>query len=386
MNHIVHLDIDTFFVSVERILDPKLEGRPVIVGGNPLAGRGVVASCSYEARQFGVHSAQPIRLAHRLCPKAIFLSGNYLHYSKYSQTVSQILKEITPIREQASVDEFYIDLSRTERYRGDAYVWAQEIRKTLNGETHLPISCGFSTNKLISKIATSVKAKHNPERHFKVEPGFERQFLSPLPIRAMPGIGEKMEEELRSFGIDRIGQLAQTEVQTLQRLFGKTGKALSEKSHGIDYSSVVETREQQAHSRQTTFDNTIDVALLFAKLQSLASEVAQDLRRAKKFTSKVSLTLRYSDRTIVSKMMSCAYTNRDMDIYHLAVKLFKKLWTRSVQVQQLSIACSQLLDDLEQQYLFDDAEQECAKVYSVMDLLRAKYSKGIIGFANVQLR
>ncbi len=251
-SQIVHLDLDTFFVSVERILDPKLERRPVIVGGNPF-GRGVVAGCSYEARAFGVHSAQPIRQAYRLCPQAAFLHGSYLYYAEYSRLVTAMLKEFVPLCEKSSVDEFYLDLSHTERLMGDGYRWAQEIRKTVNGETHLPLSFGLATNKLIAKVATSEVAKNNADRHFKVPEGQERAFLAPFPVRALPGIGEKIEEKVTTLGIETLGQLARTPVQVLQRFFGKNGRTMNEHANGIDYSPVIETREQKSYSREQTF-------------------------------------------------------------------------------------------------------------------------------------
>jgi len=378
-SQILHLDLDTFFVSVERILDPKLEHRPVIVGGNPF-GRGVVAGCSYEARAFGVHSAQPIRQAYRLCPEAVFLHGSYIYYAEYSKLVSQMLREFVPLCEKSSVDEFYLDLSHTERLKGNSYIWAQEIRKAVNGETHLPLSFGLATNKLVAKVATSEVAKNNFDRHWQVREGNERQFLSPFPVRALPGIGEKMEDKVTTLGIETIGQLARTPVQVLQRFFGKNGRKMNEHANGIDYSPVIETREQKSYSREQTFgEDTISTEKIYATLLALSSQLAEDLRNAKFFTGKLTLKLRYTDFNTVTKTIGCSYTNRDRDIYQIAQKLFRQLWTRRVRVRLLGIEATSLLDDLEQQFLF--AEEKVTGIYPVIDTLRSKYGSSIIQFA-----
>jgi DNA polymerase IV len=376
---VVHFDLDTFFVSVERLLDPALERRPVIVGGNPF-GRGVVAGCSYEARAYGVHSAQPIRLAYRLCPQAAFLHGSYIHYAQYSNLVKELLEELVPVCEKASVDEFYLDLSRCESLKGDAYKWAQEIKKIVRGETHLPLSLGLATNKLVAKVATTQVAKNNQERHHAVQAGYESLFLAPLQVRALPGIGEVMEKKLEPFGIERLGQLAATPVQILERLFGKTGRVLREKARGIDYSQVTVTREQQSYSREETFgEDTLDAQFIFQRLLKLSSQLGEDLRKGKAFSGKFSVKLRYSDFTTVTKSITCSYTNRDKDIYQLAEKLFRRLWTRRIRVRLIGIEATGLIEDIEQQALFPD-ETEDDKCL-VLDSIRNKYGKHSIGYA-----
>jgi DNA polymerase-4 len=377
---VVHLDLDTFFVSVERILDPALERRPVIVGGNPF-GRGVVAGCSYEARAYGVHSAQPIRLAYRLCPQAAFLHGNYVHYAQYSNLVKEILEELVPICEKSSVDEFYLDLSRCESLKGNAYKWAQEISRVVRGETHLPLSLGLATNKLVAKVATTQMAKQNAlERHYAVDAGNEASFLSPFAVRALPGIGEVMEGKLEPYGIERLGQLAATPVQVLERLFGKTGRVLREKAQGIDHSQVIITREQKSYSREETFgEDSLDAQFIYQHLLKLSAQLGEDLRKGKVFSGKFALKLRYSDFTTVSRSTSCSYTNRDKDIYQLAEKLFRKLWTRRVRVRLIGIEANDLIDDIEQQMLFPDETED--NKCSVLDVIRNKYGKQVIGYA-----
>jgi DNA polymerase-4 len=381
-NHILHLDLDTFFVSVERLLDPALNNRPVIVGGNPF-GRGVVAGCSYEARAFGIHSAMPIRRAYRLCPDAAYLHGSYIHYAEYSKLVREMLTELAPICQVSSVDEFFLDLSRTESLKGDTYRWAQSIRKEVSGETMLPLSCGLASNKLIAKVATTEVAKKGEARHFKVAGGEEAAFLSPFNIRALPGVGEVNEIKLIQLGVRRIGQLAQTPVPILSRFFGrKAGSNLHERAQGIDHSLVLPTREQKSYSRSRTFtEDLLEPDLLYSELLSLSSQLASDLRGAKLLTKKITLTLRYSDFSSFTKTLTCSWTNKDQEIYRLASKLFDGLWTRRMRIRLLGLEANTLLEDLEQQYLFQEAKA-ADPLYTAIDSLRDKYGKRIVGFAS----
>ncbi len=381
-SHILHLDLDTFFVSVERLLDPALNKRPVIVGGNPF-GRGVVAGCSYEARAFGVHSAMPIRRAYRLCPEAAYLHGSYIHYAEYSKLVREMLTELAPICQAASVDEFYLDLSRTGSLKGDTYRWAQAIRKEVSGETNLPLSCGLASNKLIAKVATTEVAKKGEERHFKVAGGQEAGFLSPFNIRALPGVGAVNENKLIQLGVQRIGQLAQTPVPILSRFFGrKAGSNLHERAQGIDHSPVSPTREQKSYSRNRTFpEDLMEQDKLYSELLALSSQLASDLREAKLLTKKLTLTLRYSDFSTFTKTLTCSWTNKDHEIYQLAAKLFRDLWTRRMRIRLLGLEANTLLENLEQQYLFQE-EKAADPLYSAIDSIRDKYGKRIVGFAS----
>jgi DNA polymerase-4 len=386
-SNIVHMDMDTFFVSVERVLDPSLKNRPVIVGGDPF-GRGVVAGCSREARAYGVHSAMPIRRAYRLCPQAAYLHGNYVHYGEYSRVVTDLLRDLAPAVEKSSVDEFYIDLSRTERLHGSAYEWAQRMQQEIMGETELPLSLGLATNKLVAKVATTQVAKNNEAHHHRVEAGSERAFFAPYPIRALPGIGEKTEASLLPFGIRTLGELALTPVQLLERLYGKTGRALFEHSQGIDHAPVITTRDQKSYSREQTFmEDTLDLSRLFATLLALASQLADDLRQAAVLTEKITLKLRYSDFTTVTRTRTCSWTNQDQSIYKIVEKLFKELWTRRVRVRLLGIEASSLITDVEQHPLFtattDGSDKKAFDpLYTTFDHLRDKYGKRVIGFAS----
>lgn len=386
-SNIIHMDMDTFFVSVERVLDPTLRNRPVIVGGDPF-GRGVVAGCSREARAYGVHSAMPIRRAYRLCPEAAYIRGNYLHYGEYSRTVTELLRDLAPIVEKSSIDEFYLDLSHTERLAGNAYDWAQRMQKEIMGETELPLSLGVATNKLVAKVATTQVAKTNDLHHHRIVPGGERAFFAPYPIRVLPGIGEKTEQSLLPFGIRTLGELSQTAVPLLERLYGKTGRSLAERSQGIDHSPVITTRDQKSYSREETFmEDTLDLSKLFGTLLSLSSRLAEDLRTAEVLTEKITLKLRYSDFTTVTRTRTCSWTNQDQTIYKIVEKLFKEIWTRRVRVRLLGVEASSLITDVEQHGLFtaetDGSEKKpLDTVYTMFDGLRDKYGKRVIGFAS----
>lgn len=375
---IVHMDLDTFFVSVERLLDPALHNRPVVVGGSPLE-RGVVAGCSYEARAFGVHSAMPLRSAFRLCPEAIFLRGHYQHYSEYSHLVTEILTDISPLVEKSSVDEFFIDLSGCERLKKNSYNWAQEIQKTIRGETRLPLSFGYAANKLVAKIATTQIAKRTTDRHYKVKSGDERSFLSPMPVIAMPGIGEVTSDNLHSYGMERIGQIAVTPQPLMIRLFGKSGKVMHEHSNGIDLRDVIPYEERKSISRENTFpEDTYDTEKVFARLHSLATELAEELRTTKIFARKIAVKLRYSDFHTVTTSQKLNCSNSDKVLSEVAEKLLRKLWTRRIRVRLIGIETSDFLDDLEQLYLFTEEVQN-SKLDSVMDAIRSKYG-GVISY------
>ncbi|WP_312482594.1 DNA polymerase Y family protein, partial [Sphingobacterium multivorum] len=281
---IVHCDLDTFFVSVERLQNSKLIGVPVLIGGS--SDRGVVASCSYEAREFGVHSAMPMRLALRMCPEAVVVRGDHDRYSHYSGIVTQIIEEETPIVEKASIDEHYLDVSGMDRFFG-CWKWTQELRQRIIRETGLPISFGLSVNKTVSKIATGT-AKPCGEK--QVQNGAEKGFLAPLSIRKIPMVGEKSFTLLRNMGISKIGTLQQMEVFTMQKVLGENGINIWRKANGLDDSLVVPFREQKSMSKENTFQqDTIDMDVLRRTLISMVDMLAFDLRKEQKLTSCVTL-------------------------------------------------------------------------------------------------
>jgi len=381
---IAHMDLDTFFVSVERLLDKKLENKPVIIGGTPFQ-RGVVSGCSKEARTFGIHSAMPLRHAFCLCPEAIFLRGNYVHYAEYSKLVQEIISEISPLTEKSSVDEFYLDLSGCERLRGNIFDWAKEIQHNVTGETQLPISFGLGSNKLIAKVATTEVAKKNEAKAFKVDSGSEASFLAPLPIRSLPSIGEVTEETLITYGMHHIGQIARTSVQLMQRLFGKTGKRLYEYANGIDLTPVIAQREQVTRSRAKTFaEDTFDVNVILSTLHSLATDLAEELRSDMVMAQKVSLTLRYEDFQTITKQRSVSYTNSTQEIYRTVEKLLRVAWTRRNRIRLIGVGAQDFIDDLQQLYLFDSASEEKKeqKIDSVLDTINRKYGNQSIIYAS----
>lgn len=365
--------MDTFFVSVERLLDPKLKGLPVIVGGNPF-GRGVVTSCSYEARTYGVRSAMPIRKAYQLCPKGIYLRGNYRYYSEYSAKVTNLLAELVPLMQKSSVDEFYVDLSRCEGIRGPVYDWAQSIQRTIIGETELPVSLGLAVNKLVAKVATTQVAKKSVNRHHYVLPGEEAAFFAPLSIRALPGIGAKTEVFLREHNLKQLGQLASMPKEVMGRLLGKSGLSLVDRAKGIDNSPLYVEHDQVSYSRETTFsEDTLEIEKLFGVLLMLSSRLAADLRKAKKMAKTFSLKLRYSDFQTYSKAISWEYTNTDQAMYKLAKKLLISLWKPKSKVRLLGIEASNVIDDIEQYYIFEELGDE-QTLCRAFDNIRAKHA------------
>jgi len=305
VRHIAHFDLDAFFVSVEILKDPSLRGKPIIVGGD--GQRGIVAACSYEARKFGIQSAMPSLTAKRLCPHAIFVKGSYHDYSKYSRMVTQIIADAVPLYEKASVDEFYIDLTGMERFFGVSQ-YTRELREKVIRETGLPISFGLSTSKLVSKMATN-EAK--PNGYLEVAPGKETAFLWPLTVDKIPGVGKQTQVQLQALGIQTIEQIAKTPQDQLEHHFGKWGKKLWEKAHGISNSVVEQYSEQKSMSHENTFhEDSNNTEFLHAQLVKLTEETAYDLREEGKLTGCITVKLRYADFTTVSRQEVIDYIQR----------------------------------------------------------------------------
>ena len=278
-NHrtIVHMDLDAFFVSVSRLLNPKLNGIPVLVGGT--GDRGVVAACSYEARKFGIHSAMPMKLARRLCPHATIIRGDYEEYSKRSDEVTQIIRENAPVYERSSIDEFYLDITGMDRFFG-CYKWATELRQKIRKETHLPISFGMSENKTVSKVATD-EAK--PDNQMQINYGEEKSFLAPLSVEKIPMIGEKTSQLLFSMGIRKVHTLQEMPVELMQNVLGENGITIWKKANGIDNSPVEPYSEQKSLSTEETFDqDTIDVSRMKDILIAMTEKLCFRLRSENK--------------------------------------------------------------------------------------------------------
>lgn len=305
--NIVHMDLDSFFVSVSCLQHPELKNKPVLIGGS--SDRGVVASCSYEARKYGIHSAMSMKLARRLCPEAVVLRGDYELYSKYSEMVTDIIRDGVPLYEKSSIDEFYIDLTGMDKFFG-CYQWATELRKKITHETGLPISFGLSENKTVSKVATG-EAK--PNGQLKIDFGNEKTFLAPLRVEKIPMIGEKTAHLLHSMGVQKVLTLQQMPRELLQRVLGDNGISIWKKANGIDTSPVEPYNERKSISSEETFDSdTIDISFLKATLVSMTEKLAYQLRKEEKLTACIAVKLRYS--ISIHILCSCACLTRTATI------------------------------------------------------------------------
>lgn len=364
---VVHMDLDAFFVSVEVLHNPRLQGRPVVIGGG--SDRGVVSSCSYEARRFGVHSGMPIKLVRRLCPQAINVRGDSERYSYYSNVVTQIIEEEVPLYEKSSIDEFYIDLTGMDRFFGN-YKLASEIRQRITRETGLPISFGLSQNKTVSKVATG-EAK--PNGQLQIQFGTEKPFLSPLSIKKIPGIGNKTYYVLRDMGVQKIRTLQEMPVELMENLMGKNGIALWKKSNGIDNSPVVPYTEQKSMSTEQTFEHdTIDVVKLKNILVAMTEKLAFKLRKQTKLTACVAVKIRYSDFDTHTVQKRIPYCSADHILVNTAKELFEKLYQRRLLVRLIGVRFSHLVSGGYQINMFDDTE-EMINLYQAMDKVRIRF-------------
>lgn len=365
--NIVHFDMDTFFVSVERLLDSRLKNKPVLIGGN--SDRGVVASCSYETRRFGIHSGMPMRLAKQLCPEAIIVKGNSGNYTKHSDIVSKIIAEEVPLFERTSVDEFYADLTGMEKFFG-TYKLSSELRERIIRETNLPISFGLSSSKTVSKIATG-EAKPNNQR--KIDFGTEKQFMAPLSVRKIPMVGEATHKNLLDLGVKRIQTLQEMQIDLLERVFGKSGRTLWNKSHGIDNSQVIQYQERKSISTERTFDkDTIDVDKLRDILTAMAENLAFQLRKGNKVAACISVRIRYSDFQTHEKQMNISYTSADHILIKTVHQLFKKIYERRVLVRLIGIRFSKIVTGGYQINMLEDTE-ELVNLYQAMDKIRHSF-------------
>ncbi len=367
--NIIHLDLDSFFVSVERLINKKLVGKPVVIGGP--SGRGVVASCSYEARKYGVHSAMPMKMARQLCGDAIIVRGDMDLYSKYSNTVTSIIAERAPVYEKASIDEHYIDLTGLERFFG-CRKWAGELRQKIIHETGLPISFGLSVNKTVSKIATG-EAKPNGEK--EVPGTLVKPFLNPLSISKIPMVGEKTFHLLRSMGVATIGTLSQIPVEMMEKVLGKNGIDIWRKANGIDLAPVVPYWEQKSISSERTFDvDTTDLALLNNTLVAMVEKIAWELRRDEKLTSCVTVKIRYSNFDTHTLQQRIPYTSFDHKLMALAKSLFVRLYQRRMLIRLIGVKFSHLVQGTPQLNMFEDTP-EMVRLYQAMDRMRQRYGK-----------
>jgi DNA polymerase-4 len=364
---ILHLDLDTFYVSVERIINTELKSKPLLVGGT--SDRGVVAACSYETRGFGVHSGMPMKMAKELCPEAVVIRGNAGTYSKYSDVVTEIIKEQVPLFEKSSIDEFYADLSGMDRFFG-CYKFATEMRQKIIRETGLPISFGLSVNKVVSKVATN-EAK--PNNQLKIDFGLEKPFLAPLSIKKIPMVGDKTYQTLRNLGIRQVKTVQDMPVDIMQRVLGANGRVIWKRANGIDNTPVIPFHERKSISNERTFDrDTIDVTKLKGILIAMTENLAYQLRRGDKLTACIAVKIRYSDFNTYSKQSRIPYTSADHILIPKILELFNSLYNKRMLVRLIGIRFSHLVSGNYQINLFEDTE-ETLNLYQAMDHVRNRF-------------
>ena len=364
---ISHMDLDSFFVSVERLRNSAFNNKPIIIGGQ--SDRGVVASCSYEARKFGVHSAMPMKQAKQLCPDAVFIRGDSQLYSQYSHIVTDIIAESVPLYEKSSIDEFYIDLSGMDRFFG-TWKMANELKQRIEKETGLPISFGLSSNKTVSKVATGTA---KPAGQRKIDIGTEKLFLAPLSVKKIPGVGNETYKTLHQLGIRYIKTLQDMPRDLMYRTLQKPGVDLWQKAQGIDERPVIPYQERKSISTERTFENdTIDVTKLRELLRAMAENLAYQLRKGDKLCSCITVKIRYSDFNTYSTQARIPYTSADHTIIKYTLELFEKLFQRRQLIRLVGVRLSHLVSGGMQINLFEDTE-ELVHLYDAMDKIRNKY-------------
>lgn len=364
---IAHMDLDTFFVSVERLMNSRLVGKPVIIGG--MSDRGVVAGCSYEARTFGVHSAMPMKMARNLCSDAFFIRGDMEAYTKYSRLVTDIIAESAPLYEKASIDEHYIDITGMDRFFG-CYKWTHELRERIIKNTGLPISFGMSVNKTVSKIATGV-AKPNGEK--EVKPFDTKAFLYPLSISKIPMLGDKTYQVLRSMGVCTIETLSNIPPEMMERLLGKNGLMLWKRANGIDHTPVIPYHEQKSMSHESTFEqDSIDVALMRDIIAKMTEKLGFQLRKQGKLTACISVKIRYSNFDTHTLQKNIPYTALDHQLTNTALELFNRLYQRRMLIRLIGVRLSHLVNGTQQLNLFEDTP-EMISLCQAMDNIRIRY-------------
>jgi DNA polymerase-4 len=370
--HIAHLDLDSFFVSVEQLRNPKLKGKPVLIGGT--GDRGVVASCSYEARKFGIHSAMPMKVARRLCSHAIVVRGDMEQYSKYSGLVTEIIKDTVPLFEKSSIDEFYVDMSGMDKYFG-CLKFTNELKGKIVKESGLPISYGLASNKLIGKVATN---EVKPNGQIEIPFGNEKSFLAPLSIAKIPGIGKQTAILLLKMGVETVKVLSDIPVEMMQNLLGKNGSELWRRANGIDETPVVPFHEQKSISTENTFgQDTIDLNFLHAQMMRMTERIAFDLRKQNKLTGCVTVKLRYSNFDTFTKQKTIPYTNADHILFKTAKELFEKLYDRRMLIRMLGIRFTNLIPGNYQINLFQDT-QEMIKLYQAIDSVKRRFGESLV--------
>lgn len=372
---IAHMDLDTFFVSCERLKNADLIGKPLIIGGGD---RGVVASCSYETRYFGVRSAMPIKMALRLCPEAKVIKGDMEMYSNMSHMVTEVIQEKVPVLEKASIDEFYLDLSGMDKFFG-CYQWTTEIAEAVKKNTGLPISFALSTNKTVSKIGTG---ESKPIGKLEIPEQKIKPFLNPLSIKKIPMVGNVTFQLLSRLGVRTIEALSETPVEVLHQLIGKNGEELWKKANGIDESPVLPYSERKSISKENTFSqDTIDITAIKSILSGMVEQLCFQLRQEKWLTSTVVIKIRYSNFDTETKQYRIPYTSSDHTLLRYALELFDKVYSRRMRIRLIGVKFTGLVHGCHQMNLFEDTE-ELISLYQTLDKIKMRFGSDSVGRAS----
>jgi DNA polymerase-4 len=366
--HIAHVDLDAFFASVEVLKNPQLRGKPVIVGGD---NRGVVTSCTYEARVFKVKSGMPVRLAKRLCPGAIIVKGDFEKYSYYSKMVTEIISDEVPVFEKASIDEFYIDMTGMDKFFGCAK-YMSAIHNRITKETGLSVSHALASNKLVSKVAAN---EVKPAGTKVLQLSEEKPFLWTLPVQKLPMIGDARATELRQLGIYTIHDLSRIPFKLLTARFGADGIEMWRRSNGIDESPIIPYHEPKSISTENTFhEDTIDIGFMIKQLTCMTEKIAFDLRLANKLAGCVAVKIRYSDFQTVSRQGAIEYTATDDILIEKVKVLFRLLYIRRIRVRMVGVRLTHLVPGNYQINLYSDTPKK-VKLYTLIDSVKKQYGE-----------
>jgi DNA polymerase-4 len=377
---ILHLDLDAFFCAVEELHNPALKGQPFAVGGQADR-RGVVASCSYAARMFGVHSAMPMRRALQLCPDLIVVSSRHGNYSQVSKQVMALI-DITPFIEKISIDEAFMEVTDLPEPLSEI---ARDLQRRVNREMGLPVSLGGATNKLVAKIAndwgkSQKRSPEPPNAITIIPPGEESAFLAPLPVQSLWGVGPKTAGKLEAVGIKTIGALAKTPPETLTMMFGQYGSDLRRRAQGIDNRPLEMEHEVKSISNEVTFArDLVDQDHLLRVFRDLSEQVGRRLRKAALAGNTIQIKLRWADFTTITRQTTLiSATNLDQEIYETAAALFKTNWPKGKPVRLIGVGVTNLGPPIHQLGLWSDAHQQKARLVKAVDDLRERFGKDII--------
>jgi DNA polymerase-4 len=374
--HIAHLDMDQFFISIERLRNSKLDGKPILIGGSN--DRGIVAACSDEARKFGIHETMPMQVALRLCKFATVVKADYEQYSKQSKLITEIIKDSAPLVEKSSLDAFYVDLTGMDKFFG-CTKFTKELKDKIHDHSGLISSYGLASNKLISKVAAN---QIKPNGQLEIPFGNEKGFLAPLSVVKLPGVGKETAFKLIDMGVETIASLSEIPREMLCDVVGKAGNELWRRANGIDESPVIPFQEQKSISTEHTFQqDTIDMRMLNAELTKMTESLAFELRNQNRLTGCIILKLRYSDGDTHPIQRSMPYSNKDHQILEVVKQLFRKLFTRRMMVRMIGIRFTNLIPGTYQINLFTDNE-ETIKLYQSIDHIKKRFGEKLMGRAS----